>query len=152
MMNLHLGFAREVVNVQCNSMLKSQNPCLYPEATGKFKAWSNHDTCCPCRPLTLADIAGAVFDKEAIACFSCFQKLAQESCRSSKRVGFTIFGAVQVCICQCITSWLLFQVRDKEGAKQDLQNHALAYKRRELQVGNFRFLCTSCDDATPCHV
>ena len=41
-------------------------------------------------------------------------------------------------------------MRDKEGAKQDLQNHALAYKRRELQVGNFRFLCTSCDDAMRC--
>ena len=27
-----------------------------------------------------------------------------------------------------------FMVRDKEGAKQDLQNHAMAYKRREFQV------------------
>ena len=101
---------------------------------------------------TLANTAGALFNTEAIACFSCFQRLAQEPCHSSKALLSCNLGAVQVCICQCITSWLLFQVRDKEGAKQDLQNHALAYKRRELQVGSFHFLCTSCDAAAPCHV
>lgn len=59
---------------------------------------------------------------------------------------------MQAWICQFVTSWLLFQVRDKEGAKQDLQSHALAYKRRELQVGDLHFLCTCCDGAAPCHV
>lgn len=102
--------------------------------------------------LTLANIAGAVFDTDATACFSFFQKLAQESGHRSEALLSCNSGVVQVCICQCITSWLLFQVRDKEGAKQDLQNHALAYKRRELQVCNLHFLCTSCDDAAPCHV
>lgn len=29
---------------------------------------------------------------------------------------------------------LALQLRDREGAKQDLQSHAVAYKRKELQV------------------
>ena len=102
--------------------------------------------------LTLANIADVVFDTEAIACFLFFQKITQESGHSHKALLSCNLGAVQVCISQCITSWLLIQVRDKEGAKQDLQNHALAYKRRELQVGSFHSLCTSHDDAAPCHV
>ena len=44
-------------------------------------------------------------------------------------------GAIAVGETVGVGKRIRFMVRDKEGAKQDLQNHAFAYKRRELQVG-----------------
>ncbi|DBB01388.1 TPA: hypothetical protein ACH3X1_000056 [Trebouxia sp. C0004] len=43
-------------------------------------------------------------------------------------------GAIAVGETVGVGKRIRFMVRDKEGAKQDLQNHALAYKRRELQA------------------
>ncbi|KAL3147368.1 hypothetical protein ABBQ32_002849 [Trebouxia sp. C0010 RCD-2024] len=43
-------------------------------------------------------------------------------------------GAIAVGETVGVGKRIRFMVRDKEGAKQDLQNHAFAYKRRELQA------------------
>ncbi len=85
---------------QCtaHSMLKSHNLCLHPEATGKFKSWSNPDTCCHCRPSILP------LPTLLVLCLTRMPLLASHSSKSSHKslviVARPCYHATQV-LCKC---------------------------------------------------